>query len=56
MSIFQPVSFAASLAFCPAFPIANDNWSSGTITCANMYIEKVVFMLVISLIYCHLIN
>ena len=35
ISIFQFVSFAANLAFCPAFPIANDNWSSGTITSAN---------------------
>ena len=35
ISIFQFVSFAASLAFCPAFPIAKDNWSSGTITWAN---------------------
>ena len=35
MSIFQFVSLAANLAFCPDFPIANDNWSSGTITWAN---------------------
>ena len=35
ISIFQFVSLAASLAFCPDLPIANDNWSSGTITWAN---------------------
>ena len=35
ISIFQFVSFTANLAFCPPFPIANDNSSSGTITCAN---------------------
>ena len=35
ISIFQFVSLAANLAFCPDFPIANDNWSSGTITWAN---------------------
>ena len=36
ISIFQFVSFAANLAFWPALPIANDNWSSGTITSANL--------------------
>ena len=35
ISIFQFVSLAANLAFCPDFPIAKDNWSSGTITWAN---------------------
>ena len=36
ISIFQFVNLAANLAFCPALPIANDNWSSGTITSANL--------------------
>ncbi len=36
ISIFQLVNLAANLAFWPDFPIASDNWSSGTITCANL--------------------
>lgn len=34
MSILQFVSLAASLAFCPSLPIANDNCESGTIILA----------------------
>ena len=32
MSIFQPVSLAASRAFCPSLPMARESWSSGTTT------------------------
>jgi len=32
ISIFQPVSLAASLAFCPLLPIASESWLSGTVT------------------------
>ena len=30
ISTFQPVSFAASLAFCPSLPIARERCLSGT--------------------------
>src|SRR5699024_5641506 len=30
ISIFQPVSFAASRAFWPSLPMARENWFSGT--------------------------
>ena len=32
MSITQPVSFEASLTFCPRRPMASESWSSGTTT------------------------
>ncbi len=32
ISIRQPVSRAASRAFCPSRPIANESWKSGTVT------------------------
>ena len=35
MSIRQPLSLAASRAFCPSFPIARDSCLSGTITVAG---------------------
>ena len=34
MSMRQPVSFAASRAFCPSRPMARESWWSGTITSA----------------------
>ena len=34
MSTFQPANFAASRAFCPSFPMANDKCLSGTIATA----------------------
>src|SRR3989338_5790132 len=37
MSIFQPVSLAANRTFWPSLPIAKDNWSSGTETCALFF-------------------
>ena len=36
ISILKPVSLAASLAFCPSLPIANDNCKSGTTTKASL--------------------
>src|SRR5919112_2690848 len=35
MSMRQPVSRAASRAFCPSLPIASDSWKSGTTTRAE---------------------
>src|SRR5215207_11276158 len=35
MSMRQPVSFAASLAFWPSLPIASESWKSGTTTRAD---------------------
>ncbi|MBT9148636.1 MAG: hypothetical protein DDT28_00046 [Dehalococcoidia bacterium] len=34
ISIFQPLSFAASRTFCPSLPMASDNCPSGTTTTA----------------------
>ena len=41
MSILMLVSFAASLAFCPDFPIANDSWLGWTTTLAVTWSSKI---------------
>ncbi len=46
ISIRQPVSFAAKRTFCPFRPIAKDNWSSGTMTCARFSFSSIIITLV----------
>ena len=46
ISILHPVNLAARRTFCPLRPIANESWSSGTITSALFSFMFVIVTLV----------